>query len=245
MFCPRHFTENDTDVLSHIQKCHEEFQEDDRLEEALDDETDEDDGRTLPTIRNYQAQDDISCIEVNNPEITVVLNTTKKPKQISVKDSITGKPVILAPGEGKIPTNIMRETDFDIKAFPLKHPTGRYGLDFNRAIRLSKKEYFRARLFHYSGIFANDNDYLFMSQQFMERAQLEGQIDIITQKGVMINGPDGIKSMKLSDAFSVFKKISGTPKFWQQKRNNLLAMINGLGPIQWFFTFSFAELRWP
>ena len=60
----------------------------------------------------------------------------------------------------------------------------------------------------------------------------------------MIDGP-GIKSMKLSDAFSVFKKISGTPKFWQQKRNNLLAMINGLGPFQWFFTFSCAELRWP
>ena len=38
----------------------------------------------------------------------------------------------------------------------------------------------------------------------MEGAQLEGQIDIITQKGVMINGPDGIKSMKLSDTFSVF-----------------------------------------
>ena len=43
----------------------------------------------------------------------------------------------------------------------------------------------------------------------------------------------------------VFKKVKGTPKFWQQKRYNLLAMINVLGPFQWFFTFSCAELRWP
>ena len=61
----------------------------------------------------------------------------------------------------------------------------------------------------------------------------------------MYDNPDGTKAMKLSDAFSVFKSISGTPKYWQQKRYNLLAMINVLGPFQWFFTFSCAELHWP
>ena len=79
----------------------------------------------------------------------------------------------------------------------------------------------------------------------MERDALEGQVNICTQKGIMFDGPNGIKSMKLFDAFSIFKKIPGTPKFWQQKRSNLLAMINVLGPFQWFFTFSCAELRWP
>ena len=61
----------------------------------------------------------------------------------------------------------------------------------------------------------------------------------------MTSNPDGTKSMQLTDAFSVFQKIFGTPKYWQQKQNNLLAMINVLGPFQWFFTFSCAELRWP
>ena len=50
-----------------------------------------------------------------------------------------------------------------------------------------------------------------MCQQFIERAALEGQIDISVQKGVMSDGPDGTKSMKLSDAFSVFKKYCSPP----------------------------------
>ena len=111
--------------------------------------------------------------------------------------------------EGKIPSNIMREIDFDVKACPLKHPSGDFGVHFKRLIKLSYKKYFRARLFHHSGLFANDNDYLFMSQQYVERADLENNIDISVQRGVMSNSPDGTASMKLTDAFSVFKSVKG------------------------------------
>ena len=109
-------------------------------------------------------------------------------------------------------------------------------------MKLSNQTYVIARLYHHSGIFANNNDFLFMCQKYIERGKLEGQIDISVQKGVMCEGADGSKSMKLSDAFNVFKSISGTPNFWQQQRYNLVAMINVLGPFQWFFTFSCAEL---
>ena len=64
-------------------------------------------------------------------------------------------------------------------------------------------------------------------------AAIEGQINISGVKGIMSNGPGGTKSMKLTDAFSVFLKIP-VSQYWQQKRNNLLAMINVLGPFQWF-----------
>ena len=84
-----------------------------------------------------------------------------------------------------------------------------------------------------------------MSQQFVERSQLEAQQDIAGQKGVMSTSSDGTKTLKLTDAFSVFQKVRGTPKYWQSKRNNLLAMINVLGPFHYFCTFSCAELRWP
>ena len=87
----------------------------------------------------------------------------------------------------------------------------------------------QTRLFHWSGRFANDCEYVFMSQQYIERAALESQIDLSVQKGVMQNGPNGARMMKLNDAFSVFQKVPGTPKYWQSKRNNLLAMINVLG----------------
>ena len=34
------------------------------------------------------------------------------------------------------------------------------------------------------------------------------------------------------------------PKFWQAARNELLAMIEALGPFHCFFTLSSAEKRW-
>ena len=38
--------------------------------------------------------------------------------------------------------------------------------------------------------------------------------------------------------------MKGTPKFWQAARNELLAMIEALGPFHCFFTLSSAEKRW-
>ena len=35
---------------------------------------------------------------------------------------------------GKIPTNFMRSENFDMKAFPRHHPTGRYGLHSERKV---------------------------------------------------------------------------------------------------------------
>ena len=40
----------------------------------------------------------------------------------------------------------MREFDFDIKAFPLKHVTGKYGLHFARQAKLSDQHYFIQRI---------------------------------------------------------------------------------------------------
>lgn len=130
------------------------------------------------------------------------------------------------------------------KGFPILHPSAKYGMHFERKKKMTKQQYVKARLFHHSGIFSNNNDYLFMSQQYVERGTLEGRIDILTQKGIMVDSPDGTKMMKLNDVFNVFQKIRGTPKYWQSKRNELLAMINCYGPFHFFLTLSCAELRW-
>ena len=47
-----------------------------------------------------------------------------------------------------------------IKGFPSLHPTAKYGMHFKRKIKMSKQQYVKARLLHYTGIFANNNDYL-------------------------------------------------------------------------------------
>ena len=55
----------------------------------------------------------------------------------------------------------------------------------------------------------------------------------------------GKQTIQLNDAFNVFKKIKGTPKFWQNARSELVAKVKQLGPFHIFYTFSCGEMRWP
>ena len=44
--------------------------------------------------------------------------------------------------------------------------------------------------------------------------------------------------------YDVFKKVKGTPKYWQSARNELVAKVKQLGPFHIFYTFSCGEMRW-
>ena len=90
------------------------------------------------------------------------------------------------------------------QGWPTLHPSAKYGMHFERKKKMTKQQYVKARLLHYTGIFSNNSDYLFMSQQYVERGAIEGRIDIATQKGIPCDSPDGTKFMKLNDAFNVF-----------------------------------------
>ena len=63
-------------------------------------------------------------------------------------------------------------------------------------------------------------------------------------KGKTISEADGVKRLKLEDMFDVFKKIKGTPKFWQAAKNDIIAKVKQLGPFHLFYTFSCGEMRW-
>ena len=52
----------------------------------------------------------------------------------------------VAPGEGKIPSNILREEDWDVKSFPNLHPTGKCGMKQKREVKLSDQQYIDQRL---------------------------------------------------------------------------------------------------
>ena len=65
-------------------------------------------------------------------------------KQISTgeNDSIS-----VAPGEGKVPKDIMGEEDWDIKAFPhLNNPDGSNGKDQARGVRITDQNFFIQRI---------------------------------------------------------------------------------------------------
>ena len=52
-----------------------------------------------------------------------------------------------------------------------------------------------------------------MTQQYLERKSLETQISIAAQRGKY----DPSKGFsQITDPFSVFQKVKGTPKYWKQ-----------------------------
>ena len=81
-------------------------------------------------------------------------------------------------GEGKVPTNFLREKHTDVKAFPKHHPSGQYGLDHPRQNKLYPQMYFNQRLLNKDRRFSQDSCYLFMASYYIERLALEKQINI-------------------------------------------------------------------
>ena len=73
---------------------------------------------------------------------------------------------------------------------------------------------------------------------------MEKQIDVCFQKGQIQLNDDCVKILSEHDAFSYFKKIKGTPKYWQTGKYDIYAMIEQFGPFHIFLTLSAGEKRW-
>ena len=194
-----------------VQKNEEDSDEDDRLEAVKSNQFDQ--------AQNFLMADD-------HPESRV--------------QTASSKDLQLAPGEGKIPSSLMRDDSWDIGGFPNLHPSGKYGLHHERPVKISHQKYFQQRLQNVNPQFRNNKAYLFAATYFMERHQFEQRINLSCQRGTIENG--GFNETK--DPMNVFDQIKGTPKFWQKKRREMVAKIAQLGPFQFFFTLSCADKRW-
>ena len=224
-----------------------------RLEAALPDEEVEDsdlpvsdqdsDGADdqLHSVRKYQHDmRQATCMTDRYPEMSMVVNNTNKTMdKKSRDDSIASFPI--APGEGKIPTSLMRDSNWDVDAFPHLHPTGRYGLHHPRDQKLTSQKYFIQRLMNCDDRWVKNPAFLFSALYYLERDHLERQINISCQIGKVAHG----RVIPLSDCFHIFDRIPGTFRYWQQKRYEVLARIHNLGEFQFFFTLSCADKRWP
>ena len=103
-------------------------------EDQIDDENDklekEDyEYRINDPVRKYQFDYDMrTCLFPKFPE--------------AISETVEQK-TSFAPGEGKVPQNVLHDDDWDIKAFPhLNSPDGKFGLHFQRETRLSNQYYF-------------------------------------------------------------------------------------------------------
>ena len=77
----------------------------------------------------------ISSICQPHLNISNIESTIKEPNHI-----------LFAPGEGKVPESFLNSDNWDIKAFPMKHPDGKNGLHQDRPKKLSDQYYFVQRL---------------------------------------------------------------------------------------------------
>ncbi len=213
--------------------------------ESDDTESDEDERleQSKNPVKKYQVKsDEVTCLMPENLETQIVLNKDpSKTKQVNVSN---GKTIEIAPGEGKIPTNYLRQQNFDAMSFIRHHPTGKFGLNEPRVYKLSPVMYFNQRLLNRDERFSQDPLYVFMCASYLERLGLERQIDISGLKGTISNGEGKEKEISLKDPYDVFKKIKGTPKYWQLAKNELIAKVKQLGPFHIFFTLSCGEMRW-
>ena len=155
---------------------------------------------------NFQSDESTYMID-DYPESRV--NTESSNNQI----------IALAPGEGKVPTNILYEKDWESKTFPNLLPDGKNSLHEERQIKLTPQQYFVQRILNIDPRFATNSQYLFAATCFVEQLQLERNIHISFLRGKKKVNSDNIATYHLEDHYSVLENIKNTPRYWKKMRN--------------------------
>ena len=203
------------------------------LTDSSDIESDEEEHEyiTKDPVRKYQFEyNQSTCFSNNYPEI-------------NYKDIVNNAHEV-APGEGKTPTNILQENDWDLKTFPCLHPDGKNGIHEERNSKLSEQNYFSQRIMNQDERFANNPAYIFAATAYIEKKQMERNIAISGIRGKSNVGADGYSTYTLDNPFSVLDNIKNTPRYWQKAKSELIARLENLGPFTFFFTLSCADMRW-
>ena len=154
--------------------------------------------------------------------------------------------VVVAPGEGGKPVNIMSDRKWDLKSYPcLNNLDGSNGLNQKRDVYLTDQKFFEQRLLNVNEKFAKHPEVIFTFASAIEQKQIDRNQFTSHTRGEKVASNDGKVTFQRTDAFAVLEKIKNTPKYWQEKKNELLAKMETFGPFHWFFTLSCADRRWP
>ena len=210
---------------------------DDECSDTEDEDSDAEDEKYRKTdvIRKFQFDYNASvCLVDKFPEAALT-------EELLPENS---NQISFAPGEGKTPENILNSKNWDIKAFPMKHPDGKYSLHQERSKKLSDQYYFVQRLRNTDQRFSTDPAYVFAAAAYLEKKQLQRNINVSYQRGKEVTSKTGPSTYHLEDGFSVFDSISNTPKYWKTAKYEMLAKLDNLGPFHFFFTLSCADKRW-
>ena len=150
-----------------------------------DKDSDDDSDEELKDELDYLSNDPVRKFQFTYNKSLCMSN---KYPEISADDPT--KDIELAPGEGKVPNDIMREKDWDIKAFPHLHNLdGSNGKDEERKTRLTDQNYFIQRILNKDKRFARSPAYIYAAVAYIEKKQLH--INISGTRGKKVETNDG------------------------------------------------------
>ena len=132
--------------------------------------------------------------------------------------------ISIAPGEGKLPTNILEEIDWDLKSFPVLLPDGKNSLHCKREIKLSAQDYFVQRIMNKDMRFAQNTAFVFASVAYIEKSQIQRNMGVSFNRGTAKTDANGDVVYSLDDPYSVLGDIKNTPRYWQKARYFILSL---------------------
>ena len=148
----------------------------------------------LPDIDSVNNENDP---DEDKDEVDYILNDPVKKWQFNYNSSICfadnypeikfsedySKNFSIAPGEGKVPTNLLHEKDWDIRTFPCLLPDGLNSLHAERKVKLSDQDYLVQRIMNKDSRFAQNAAFIFASVAFIEQKQIQRNIGIAFNRG--------------------------------------------------------------
>lgn len=106
--------------------------------------------------------------------------------EIRYNSNVANNAISIAPGEGKTPSSILQEVNWDVRSFLCLHPDGLNGLhDDRRTVHLTPQNYFVQRLMNKDNKFATDPAYLFAACGYVESAQMSKNLGVSWPKNRM------------------------------------------------------------
>ena len=211
------------------------------IEETLTDEINDEEKGLVSDEEYYKKNDPVAKFQFNYDRSTCL---TEKYPEVATDDAAIATDLNFAPGEGKYPADILMDKSWDINAFPMLYPSGMYGLNEEREKRLTDQDYFKQRLRNRNRKFIDNKAFLYSAVAYIERKQLQNNINLSYTRGKKTVREDGTVNYELDDAFHVFENIKSTPRFWRKAKYEMLAKLDNLGAFQIFFTLSSADMRW-
>ena len=111
-------------------------------------------------------------------------------------------------------------------------------------MKLTDQNYFIQRILNKDKRFAESPAYTYAAVAYLEKKQLQRNINLSGTRGRQIENKDGGITYELEDGYTVLDDIKNTPRYWKKAKYEMLAKLDNIGAFQFFFALSCADMRW-